>query len=65
MNNEIEISLQRVRGMDDEKEELKVELKQRSDLSNELQTKLESIEAEIKILRDRRTTNNRLFRYIV
>jgi chromosome segregation protein len=52
LNNEIEISLQRVRGMDDEKEELKLELKQRSDLSNELQTKLESIEAEIKILRD-------------
>jgi chromosome segregation protein len=38
--------------MDDENEELKDELKQRSDLSNKLQVKLESIEAEIKILRD-------------
>jgi chromosome segregation protein len=52
LNNEIEIILQRIKGMDDENEELKDELKQRSDLSNKLQVKLESIEAEIKILRD-------------
>jgi chromosome segregation protein len=52
LNSEIEICLQRIRGMDDENEELKAELKQRTDLSNELQVKLESIEAEIKTLRD-------------
>ena len=52
LNNEIEIILERSRGMDDEKQGLKTELEQARNRANESRIKLESIEAELQILRD-------------
>ena len=52
LNNEIEIILERSRGMDDEKQRLKTELEQTRNRANESQIKLESIEAKLQILRD-------------
>ena len=52
LNNEIEITLEHLRRIDDQKWRLKTEYEERTITASELQIKLESIEAELKILRD-------------
>jgi chromosome segregation protein len=52
MNSKIEISLERMKGMEDEKDRLISELSQRIAQAKELEIKLKSIELELKSLRD-------------
>ena len=52
LNKEIEIGLERLRAMDDEKARLSTEFEQRKDQANELRIKLGSIEAQLNIFRD-------------
>jgi chromosome segregation protein len=52
MNSKIEISLERMKGMEDEKDRLISELSHRSVQAKELEIKLKSIELELKSLRD-------------
>lgn len=52
IDNEIEMSVQRLKTLEDEKEGLRAELDQRRSQVDELQNKLQSFESELKALRD-------------
>lgn len=52
MNSKIEISLERMKGMEDEKDQLISELSHRRTQAKELEIKLKSIESELNSLRD-------------
>ena len=52
MNSKIEISLERMKGMEDEKNQLLSELSNRRTRAKELEIKLKSIESELNSLRD-------------
>ena len=52
VNSKIEISLERVKGIEDENERLISELSQRIAQAKELEIKLKSIELELKSIRD-------------
>jgi chromosome segregation protein len=52
MNSKIEISLERMKGMEDEKNQLLSELSNRRTQAKELEIKLKSIESELNSLRD-------------
>ena len=52
MNSKIEISLERMKGMEDEKDQLISELSHRRTQTKELEIKLKSIESELNSLRD-------------
>jgi chromosome segregation protein len=52
IDNEIEMSVQRLKTSEDEKEGLRAELDQRRSQVDELQNKLQSFESELKALRD-------------
>lgn len=52
LNNEIEITLEHLRRIEDQKGRLETELEERINTANELRIKLESTEGELKILRD-------------
>ena len=53
LNNQIEISMENLRVMDDQKQTLKSELEQRKNQVSSFTIKLEAIESELKILRDK------------
>jgi chromosome segregation protein len=53
LNNQIEISMENLRVMDDQKQTLKSELEQRKNQVSSFTVKLEAIESELKILRDK------------
>jgi chromosome segregation protein len=53
LNNQIEISMENLRGIDDQKKTLKSELELRKNQVSSFTVKLEAIESELKILRDK------------
>jgi chromosome segregation protein len=53
LNNQIEISMENQRGIDDQKKTLKSELELRKNQLSSFTVKLEAIESELKILRDK------------
>jgi chromosome segregation protein len=53
LNNQIQISTEKLRAMDDEKERLKSELEQRNNQVSSFIIKLESVETQLKIFRDK------------
>ena len=53
LNNEIEVALQNLKGIDEQKQLLKSELQETSKQATSFSTKLESLESELQILRDK------------